>query len=751
MTVLAHAVILLGLLSAVGAFLRYFQFARREPGQQTRESPSRALARFLAPRQLVKIHVVLVVLASLLLLVQLISYDFTNGYVFSYSDRSLPLQYLISSFYAGQQGSFLFWALCSSLLAVVVLPYLERRRIEYQVMTPLMGIQSFLMVLLVFKSPFESVWSMFPQIPAGAVPPDGRGLNPLLQNFWMVIHPPVLFVGFAAMALPFAFALAGLWKKQFTMLVESSFPWVLFAVAALGLGIMLGAYWAYGVLGWGGYWGWDPVENSSLVPWLMAMGLLHTLLAQLRTGKFVRTNFALAIISFVFVVYSTFLTRSGVLGDASVHSFTDSGGITNGLLLVFLAVVFVAGIALLALRWKDMQPGPSGKELLTREIALGTGTLVLVLSALVVLFGTSLPLFSKTRVEPSFYDTTNLPIAIVMGLLIGISLSLQWEQQDWRQMLRRSWKGLVASVLFAAVLIFFGVHDALLVFLAFASFFTLVVNLEIAVTVARGNWRFLGGKIAHAGVAIFFLGVLGSGKYSTTEQIVLPENLPQNVLGHHMTYTGSRELPDGKFAFDVHLERDGGTRILSPVMFESREQGIMRNPDIASFATYDVYLSPVALEGTNGPGPEAVTLRKGEETAVGDVRVTLVGFQMTAHGQEVTADGVPVGAVLKIVRGDEEETVTPVTVFRPNAQPQPRSVESKLLGGRVSLMTLNVGMQGGKSAVTVAVEKAGEGQSPREALVVEASVKPFISLVWAGTLLIILGFGLSIAHRLKET
>jgi cytochrome c-type biogenesis protein CcmF len=617
-------------------------------------------------------------------------------------------------------------------------------------MTPLLGIQSFLMLLLFFKSPFESVWSMFPQIPAGAIPPDGRGLNPLLQNFWMVIHPPVLFVGFAAMALPFAFALAGLWKKQYTMLVECSFPWVLFAVGALGLGIMLGAYWAYGVLGWGGYWGWDPVENSSLVPWLTSMGLLHTLLAQLRTARFARTNFALAIFSFALVVYSTFLTRSGVLGDASVHSFTDSGAVTNGLLLAFLAVVLIAGIALLALRWKEMRPPPSGKELLTREVALGTGTLVLVLSALVVLFGTSLPLFSKTRVEPSFYDATNLPIAILMGLLIGISLSLQWELQDWRQMLRRSWKALVASLLFAAVLIAFGVRDVLMVLLGLASFFTLAVNLDVAITVARGNWRFLGGKIAHAGVALFFLGVLGSGKYSTTEQVVLPENMPREVLGHRMTYTGSRQLPDGKFAFDVRLGDGSATRTLSPVMFESREQGIMKNPDIASFATYDVYLSPVALEGENGPAPEAVTLRKGEETAVRDVQVTLLGFQMTAHGQEVTADGVPVGAVLRIVRGTEEETVTPVTLFRPNAQPQPHPVESKLLGGRVSLMTLNVGMQGGKSAVTVAVEKAAEVQSSREALIAEASVKPFISLVWAGTLLIILGFGLSIAHRSKE-
>jgi cytochrome c-type biogenesis protein CcmF len=476
------------------------------------------------------------------------------------------------------------------------------------------------------------------------------------------------------------------------------------------------------------------------------MGLLHTLLAQLRTGKFIRTNYFLAIVSFVLVVYSTFLTRSGILGDASVHSFTDPGTVVYGALLAFLAFAGLTGVVLLAMRWKEMRPEPSGKEILTREVALGTGSLALVLSALVVLFGTSLPIFSTTRVEPSFYDATNLPIAIAIGLLIGISLYLQWEEQDWRQTLRRSWKALAAAAVVTVVLIALGVRDVLMAALALASLFTLFVNLDIAITVARGNWRFLGGKIAHIGVAVFFLGVLGSGKYSTTEHVVLPVNTPRDVLGHRMTYTGSRQLPDGKIAFDVRLEKSGGMRTLTPVMFETREQGIMKNPDIATFATYDVYLSPVALEG--GGGPEAVTLPKGEATPVGEATVTLLGFEMTAHGQGVPVDGMPVGAELKIVRGSEEEAVTPVTVFRPKAQPQPRPVESRLLNGRVSLMSLNVGMGDGKSSVTLMVEKQGENGG--EALVAEASIKPFISLVWLGSALMMVGFGLSIAHRSKE-
>ena len=188
-----------------------------------------------------------------------------------------------------------------------------------------MGVQAFLLLLVYAKTPFETVWQMVPQIPAGQLPPDGRGLNPLLQNFWMVIHPPILFIGFAAMAVPFSFAIAGMWRKEYALLSSQGLGWLLIAVFVLGAGIMLGGYWAYGVLGWGGYWGWDPVENSSLIPWLIGVALLHTLVVQKRTGKFVRSNVVLGIASFMSVIYSTFLTRSGVLGDSSVHAFVDPG------------------------------------------------------------------------------------------------------------------------------------------------------------------------------------------------------------------------------------------------------------------------------------------------------------------------------------------------------------------------------------------------------------------------------------------
>jgi len=547
----------------------------------------------------------LVMLASGLLLSLILTHDYSIGYVYSYSDTSLPLHYLVSTFYAGQEGSFLFWALCAGVIGLLLRRRVARAGIEAPVMTVFAAVQVSLILLLIVRSPFRTIWEMFPGAPASA-PPDGRGLNPLLQNFWMVIHPPVLFLGFAAMTVPFALAVAGLWKKNAAMLAAHAFPWLLFAVGVLGLGIMLGAYWAYGVLGWGGYWGWDPVENSSLVPWLTGVALLHTLIAQRRTGAYARTNFALAIASFVLVVYSTFLTRSGVLGDASVHAFTDPGAAIYWLLLGVLAVAAVTGGALLVLRTRAFRPGEKRSGLLTRETSLGGGTLLLVLSAAVVLFGTSLPILTKTRVEPSFYDATNMPVVVIMALLIGYALFMQWEVQDALFTLRRSLTSLGVASVVCLALLFAGVRDAGAMPLIFAAVFALVVNVRFGAAAARRDWRSLGGKIAHAGVALFLLGVVATGRFALKEHAVLPQYSPRTVLGRSMTYLGTMDRPGGRLEFEVSVTGPRESFRLTPSMAPGEEQGVLRTPAIASLLTEDVYISPVGLQA-----PEATPASTG--------------------------------------------------------------------------------------------------------------------------------------------
>lgn len=693
-----------------------------------------------------------VMLASAVLLALLLRHDYSNGYVFGYSSTPLPLHFLVSSFYAGQEGSFLFWGLCSSAIALVLSSRLRRGAIEAPVMTVFMAVQAALFLLLVVKSPFRSVWEMIPQVPAGEVPADGRGLNPLLQNFWMVIHPPVLFIGFAAMAVPFSFSLAGLWKKEFGWLSGGGLPWLLFSTFVLGLGIMLGAYWAYGVLGWGGYWGWDPVENSSLVPWLTGVALLHTIIANRRSGSFLRANHLLAISSFFLVVYSTFLTRSGILGDASVHSFTDPGSTVYAVLLGFLTAIGVVGFGLLFMRRRQLAAAVRATAGMSRETMLGLGALALVLAAMVVLFGTSLPIFSQRTVEPSFYDATTLPLAIAMVLLIGVSLYSQWGISEFRAMLSRSLIAAGIAVLATAALYWAGARDTATVGLVFASLFALVVNAELAWKSRALGLPALGGKFAHLGLALFFLGVVSTGKYSSAQDLALAVNVPTEALGYTFTYTGNRPTDDGKYAFDVVVEKEGRRLALAPVMFQAGEQGVMRNPDIATSLMRDVYLSPVALNETGHNHAESYTIPRGETVSIGEVTARFVKFDMGQHADGMPAGGgMTVGSVLELSNGDDRETIIPVAVYQPGGRPEYRPSASRLMNATVRLVSMNVGMAQGGSTVTVEVERPHDHDRPgEETLVVEASVKPYVSALWVGTMVMFAGFLFSIIRRTQE-
>ncbi len=768
MTVLGFWVTVVALVASLFATLNYYRNATRR-------------RYVLYPARLwLKVSAASIFIASLLLLTLILRHDFSNGYVYSYSDKSLPFHFLLSTFYAGQEGSFLFWTLCSSIIALMLMTYTSKRKLEPFVMGAYMAVQSLLLLLLLAKSPFRYVWEMIPNFPANEIPADGRGLNPLLQNFWMVIHPPVLFIGFAAMAAPFSFAVAGLWKREYQQWVARAFPWILFANLSLGMGLMLGAYWAYGVLGWGGYWGWDPVENSSLVPWITSVALIHTMLAQKRSGKFVRTNFALAIVSFFLVVYSTFLTRSGILGDSSVHSFTDPGATVHSLLVGFLAFILVMGFGFMFTRRKELKAHAGEAAFISRESALGAGAIVLLLSAAVILFGTSLPIVSKTTVEPTFYDQTNLPIGIAIGALIGLSLFVQWGADDFKSTLKRSLKSLMAAVIITAMLYFVGVKGAMMIGFVLTSAFAFFVNLEMGLRAAKGDFKSLGrrldslsGKFAHLGLAIMFLGIIATGKYSSTKHLSLALNTPQEALGYTLTYTGYQPTNDGKFAFNVAVEKDGKKFQLAPVMFEAGEQGIMRNPDIASFLTRDVYLSPVSLDQPDAHAEndghnhgrrldslsgETYTIPKGETVSLGGVKATFVKFDMNAHASVMSPsdadamanEGMAIGSVLELNDGKTRETITPVAHYGANGEPTYTPSHSKLVDGHIQLVAMNVGMgKENPSTITVKVERANASAPAPETLVVEASIKPYINLLWGGTVIMFAGFILATFKRAK--
>jgi cytochrome c-type biogenesis protein CcmF len=357
-------------------------------------------------------------------------------------------------------------------------------------------------------------------------------------------------------------------------------------------------------------------------------------------------------------------------------------------------------------------------------------------------------------VETTFYDTTNLPVAVAISLLVGLSLFTQWGIDSGRETFRRSVKSIVASLAVLAALFAAGLRDPWMVCFAFSAAFAFFVNLEIGLKVARGDPSFLGGKLAHAGLAVFFLGVISTGRYSSSQHLSLELNTPQHVLGYTLTYTGHRPTEDGKFAFDIVAEDGSGRFTLSPLMFDAGEQGVMRNPDIASFLTKDLYISPVSLDdadsrtdGSNG----TYTIPKGGTVFMGEVEVKFVKFDMGEHGTLAEGSDMAIGSVLEVTRGNSKETVIPVAVYRENGATAREPSASKLMNADIQLVSMNVGAESQRSTVTVEVQPRDAAGARKETLVVEASLKPFVWLLWGGTIVMIMGFALSLVKRSKES
>jgi cytochrome c-type biogenesis protein CcmF len=754
----------------------------------------------------------LVIAASAILTYLILTHDYSYKYIYNYSSNDLPTGILAATFWAGQEGSFMLWVLLTSIVGIVLQNYSSKRGdLEPRVMSVFTLSTSFLLVMVspLFKNPFAYIWTepvflgtkdisaallnqpwiqnflfsdnstgqnfvkMGPELYAAlssagiAVKDfviDGKGLNPQLLNFWMQIHPPILFIGFSMATVPFAFAVAAMMKNDYTQWVKQALPWVLAGAGILGLGIMMGGYWAYEMLGWGGYWAWDPVENSSLIPWLVGVASIHTLLVQRKTqakggiGKYAKTNLILSIMTYILVLYSTFLTRSGVLGDASVHSFVDPGMLVYLFLVIFIGTFIVLGFGMLIYRWKFLNEKIEGEEsLLSRDLALFTASVVLCASALIVLVGTSAPLFGNA-VDTFFYNDMHIPLAIIIGLLNGLSLLLKWKQSDGQDLLKKSFLSITLSIILtASIIIFGGITDIMMILLALSASFSLFVNLEITIKIVRGNMKMLGAYVSHIGIALFILGVIGSAAYSKHVDIDLIKNEPKEALGYQLIFTGYNPIENNtKYAFNINLKKGDKNYTISPVMYISEfNNGLMREPAILNLWTKDFYISPVGYDEGNDSDHnhgQVIDLEKGGTTEHNGVKISFDRFDMPAETMQAMQEGkdFQMGAVLSLeYRGKKES----FELLRKNVSGQVQFTEytSQNAGIKIQLMNLTAG----KIQISVSnldgTSEATAHQQPKEVLSISASVKPFINLVWAGVLIMFIGFFVSVSRRLKES
>jgi len=699
------------------------------------------------------------VLSAAYLLHLILSHDFQFTYVWSNSSRELPLNLLIATFYAGQEGSFHLWALLMAVLGVFLQSYLSKKdfnsteKFEPYVLGVFTLIQTFLLFILIVKSPYKMVWESFPNdVQAGFLPENGRGLNPLLQNFWMSIHPPILFTGFSSLSIPFCFAISALLKNKYDSWTKVAMPWVLFGSMILGLGIMLGGYWAYGVLGWGGYWGWDPVENASLVPWVLMIAAIHSMLSEQNTGRLKKTSLLLCVLAYLLVLYSSFLTRSGILGDASVHSFVDPGQEVYLFLIVFLSLFTTVSFGLIIFRAKNIKSIPEPSSMLSKETTLFIGSITLCAAALVIAVGTSWPIFARGTVEPDFYNKMILPIAILIAFINGTSILLKWKNSEEKQFIRSLLPPLVMASAVTIVFVIFGMQDFLIALFAAAALFGFFINAETAYRIFRRNKTKAGGYIAHTGVMILFLGIIASSKYSVEENISLPLNESKDALGYKFTYKGATSIPNDaeKYHFNVVAEKDGRAFLLQPVMYYSTySEGVMKNPDIANLITKDLYLSPMGLDVPEEYSiDDEIELTKGEEKEMKGMKIKFIDFDRSKFNRENMSNQNIMGAELDVTLDGKKYKVTAQERIAQGTQEHiPVRIENN---DRYTFYLTQINVQN-ESNIKIAVvdETLPKQNQSTETLILTASIKPFINLVWSGTILMVIGFFFSVIRRYR--
>ena len=664
----------------------------------------------------------------------LFTHQFQYQYVASYSSRAMPSRYVYAAFWGGQEGTFVLWALITCSLGLVLM------RLKHALTAPAMFFLNLPLVMLSLVTVMRGPFLLFP---GGRIPLDGQGLNPLLQDPWMTIHPPVLFTGFSSLVAPFAIAMAALVKRDYDGWVKVVLPWSVFSLGILATGFIMGGVWAYKVLGWGGYWGWDPVENGSFIPWLSNIALVHGLLVQRVTGSLRRTNFFLAITSYVLVLYASFLTRSGVLADFSVHSFVNLG--LNGFLLSFLFLVMTVGYGGLLIRLRDI-PGPAQPlGNFSRESMMWLGQLVFMLMCALVAVGMSAPLITRlfgppSNVQTSYYNLVNAPLAIAMGLLLGIAPLMRWRKQEAKAFLMAALPAVVAALVLALAAAALGVRDPIPMAVLFGAAFALAANTIVTVRGFRAGWKHGIAYLGHLGAATLLIGIIASSNYGRSVQVQLPEGQERAALGYRLRFEGMRQDREGKDHAMIAVNAPERRFEALPYMFWSEfNQGYMKKPHIERFVTHDIYISPLDMAGAD-PSARGVWFEKGETKQIGQAKYTFVDFD-----RQMGSELVRVAARMRVEIGGRTVPVRPVLEMNMKSG-IPNSIPDYLPGGG-SVQIASVDPNTGRVALEVPGMPRAEAGS---ILAVEVSTKPLINLVWLGAIVMLASAFMSVLRRVLD-
>jgi cytochrome c-type biogenesis protein CcmF len=746
----------------------------------------------------------------ILLIVLVVTHQFQFAYVFDNSSNDLPLHFLISASWAGQEGSFLVWIVLNFAVGLAVIRW--ARDYTAPVMFVIALCQAFLVSMIVGiklgplaigSSPFLTLAEKFPDAPmlqAGLSPIDGNGLNDLLQNYWMVIHPPTLFLGFALMIVPFAYAVSALWKRRYTDWVRPALPWTLAAVLVLGIGIAMGGYWAYVTLNFGGYWAWDPVENSSLVPWLIGITAVHTMIIQKRSGHSHKASLLLSILAYMFVVYSTFLTRSGILGDISVHSFVDLG-LYNQLLL-WILTMGALGFGLFAFRYRELPVIEKQANIWSREFMIFCGAMLLFATAMVIIIGTSAPILGRlfssnpSTVPIAFYNKWATPLSVGFVFLCGIGQLLWWNKMDVARLNRSVARPVVLAVAATvAVLIFTpfiertapsvaasaqnspvllaGLMDSvtesmqlygaglILIVLVFVTFFALFGNGMVLWRIGRGNARLVGGALAHVGFMILVLGIIASSGFSTPisgeaessrSNFVLERGQSAQVGNYVVTYADRDTTDRGRPRYLLDFQDSRGSAFtLKPVVYQSNKSQWIQHPDIKLGIARDLFVAvtpnKMLDDATQRVGEVALAL--GDTLVVGDreYEITFVRYEMQEDSEFHTdSTEIAVAAILNVTNLGTGEQREFKPLYLVDESGTTRSVRNEMPGWQFAVSF--VGMNVNSGQVRLVLE--GVTVEAEDWIVVQAMEKPFIVLVWIGFLMLSAGFVVSFIRRVTD-